>query len=1087
VHARVYASVMSRTHVTDEQRRELHLLLQHNVALRPAAKAVGISASYASEISKQPFSNDRPATLPSTPAQNFQTDQPPVPDVDFRPGYHDHTYQAFSAPIGFEGWDLARVRRAISAHRNGIFLESSVLASVVVGFGPVLAALGQRVAPLLALPRQIKSGHRGLSRILGAELERQLVPRDGLMPSEHFPPTVYGSVAIDLAMGGFAVLQHAYGDPDPDTGVRPIYTRRWPQWATVFYEYRRTFVAQTTEGPVDIVSGDGKFTLIGDSERPHLYGAIVPLGEEALDGRTTQRSRAGYINKYGNPKWIGTLPPQVSVQSPEGKEFFAAIKTVRGPDGVVALPAGSQFKIDGLTSGQSSAFQDALSSNWQYIAAILLGSDGTMSKDSGPYSAPIFKGVRRDLIDRDRHATVRGINAGHIGPWLRFNYAQSIAVATGWVDPVIDIPLPDPDREARIKSYGERVLLFHQIVKAERESGFEITQDRAEQIAMSLEIETPTLQVQSESVVPLQLAPTDVAKVVFVDEARRSQGLPGIGDERGKLTITELEGGKSSEENDDASTDDAESDEGDYDPVPPDAPDRAIDAMSGVRAGNVDALGIELCTSCKAAWDESKHPRKGGKFAPKGSGGDSGKKDEGKSGKGKKDEKPESSKKTPAKKAVPKRKTAKKVAKKKTPAKKPTPKPESAKKTTAKKAVPKRKTAKKVAKKTAEKKRTAKQTEAQKKAKEASKAKAAAARKKVAEEKRAKSGAERTSKKTPTKQEGSPKDSESKPEKRKIDPSRYDDIRDTPTLKQEYGQKKEHTPEHWESEYSHLGSGAKHAAVGRAIQERGLDMHPDEVESHLGHLTSEDTGIASVRGMIEIMGNLRKGGDFSSVREMAAKYPAMRGIVHSVAALAAHVRELKGDTMDVDIEVDESATDWHVNEIKKASLFYASVSRGGNKFGNVYVSAKKTDDGRPVYIPKSGVAGYDKKNAIYGIGSGFTQLTVHELGHCLEEQNEHIRDAVYNYLDTRTKGETAKRLNDVHPTLAGQFSNDEKTKKDEFMDPYMGKEYKLNGNRYACEVTSVALEHMYLMPDMVMRKDPELFHFMLGVLAARKS
>jgi hypothetical protein len=41
--------------------------------------------------------------------------------------------------------------------------------------------------------------------------------------------------------------------------------------------------------------------------------------------------------------------------------------------------------------------------------------------------------------------------------------------------------------------------------------------------------------------VPLQLAPTDVAKVVRVREARGAQGLPPFGDERDDMTLPELE------------------------------------------------------------------------------------------------------------------------------------------------------------------------------------------------------------------------------------------------------------------------------------------------------------------------------------------------------------------------------------------------------------------------------------------------------------------------------------------------------------------------------------------------------------------
>lgn len=490
-----------------------------------------------------PFSGG-PQDPPNIPPLDYRTDQPrpPPKELEFDRHYHGHTFTSFAAPSTFEGWSLKRARDAIAMHRQGMFLESSTLAIVLLSFAPVLAALGQRLAPALALPRQIICSNRGLSRILGAEIEQQIAPSEGLSPSPYFPPTLWGATGFDLAMPGFAWWQHAYGDEDPITGVRPLYTRRWPTWATQYLREGRKFIAMTNDGPVDMVSGDGKWTLIADSEEPHFMGAIVALHEEVIEGIFTKRALANYIDRYGNPKWIAEMPPGTGVGTAEGNAFFNALATIRGPDGFGVIPNGAKMEMKGLVAGASTVIKDALESHWQYIASVLLGSDGTMTRGSGVYSAPIFAGVRRDLVDRDLRCMVRGTNSGHISPYLRFNYATSIASAKGWKSPYLDIPLPDPDADARIKSYSGRVLSFHAIIKEERTQGFEITQERVEQLAKSLEIEPPKLVVNQPGQRSLILAPTDLAKVIRVDEARqRGAGLDPIGDERGQLTIAELD------------------------------------------------------------------------------------------------------------------------------------------------------------------------------------------------------------------------------------------------------------------------------------------------------------------------------------------------------------------------------------------------------------------------------------------------------------------------------------------------------------------------------------------------------------------
>lgn len=488
-----------------------------------------------------PFSGEPSTGAPNAPPMNHHADQTPPPPqpVAFRQGYHDRTFKSFSALLGFEGWDLDRVRNAIALHDQGIFMESSLLTIVVTRFAPLFAALKQAVAPVLALPRKVDGGTRGLARLLRDEVEAQLAPRAGLMPSVYFPPTLWGSAAIDLRMMGFSVLQHVYGDPDPDTAVRPVYTRRWPTWATHYYRYRRTFVALTTDGPVDIVSGDGKFTLLADTEEPHFDGAIRALALEVLDGSLTKQARNSYIDRYGNPKWVGFMPPNTSVRSPEGDAMFDALETLQGPDGTGVLPSGADFKTAQMTSAQNSVFDSALENVWRHVAAALLGSDGTMSPSTGVYSAPIFAGVRRDLIDQVLKCMVRGVNMGHVAPFLSLNYAASIAEASGWVDPVLDIPLPDPEAEARMKAYKERALGLSEIVEKERKAGFVVTQERVDQIAYELGVAAPKLGPAAARGAKADVPDAEVAKTLTTNEIRETAGYEPLPDQRGERTSVE--------------------------------------------------------------------------------------------------------------------------------------------------------------------------------------------------------------------------------------------------------------------------------------------------------------------------------------------------------------------------------------------------------------------------------------------------------------------------------------------------------------------------------------------------------------------
>lgn len=485
----------------------------------------------------------QPSGRPNIPPPDYALDQTPPPRTfRYDPRYHGHTFKASAPPQAFDGWDIDRIRNAISFHDQGFFLESSQLAITVTRFGPVFAALRQALAPALALPRLVTGGTRGLPRVVREELQEQLAPSAGLMPSPYFPPSLWGAMQLELRTMGFAVLQHVVADePDPRTGVQPVYTRRWPTWAVQHQTYRRTYQALTTDGPVDIVNGDGKFTILGDTDQPHYEGAIRALALEVMDGTLIKQARASYIDRYGNPKWVGTMPEAVATNSPQGDDFMAALSTLQGPDGIGVLPFGATYKAEGLTAEASSVFVDSLDNVWQYVAAIILGSDGTLSKGTGVYTAPMFAGVARHLVAATLAAMVRGVNLGHVATYEAINYAATIDATPGWVHPALDIPLPDPEADARIKSHGDRRLRLCEVVEAERKAGFVVDQARVNELAVQLDVSAPTLAEVTTGAVPLDIAPTDLVKEITPNEIRASRQLPQRPGERNDKTIREIE------------------------------------------------------------------------------------------------------------------------------------------------------------------------------------------------------------------------------------------------------------------------------------------------------------------------------------------------------------------------------------------------------------------------------------------------------------------------------------------------------------------------------------------------------------------
>lgn len=121
--------------------------------------------------------------------------------------------------------------------------------------------------------------------------------------------------------------------------------------------------------------------------------------------------------------------------------------------------------------------------------------------------------------------------------------------------------------------------------------------------------------------------------------------------------------------------------------------------------------------------------------------------------------------------------------------------------------------------------------------------------------------------------------------------------------------------------------------------------------------------------------------------------------------------------------------------------------------------------------------------------SGVRETTpYHEIGHMVDHFNPDLVRIEKEFVASRTKGEDATRLNDIFPGFGYRLS--ETTKKDDFINPYVGKDYK-----DATEVLSIGLEsvfepgkgqlksvtngdHIYKL----ITDDPEYFNLIIGLI-----
>ena len=151
---------------------------------------------------------------------------------------------------------------------------------------------------------------------------------------------------------------------------------------------------------------------------------------------------------------------------------------------------------------------------------------------------------------------------------------------------------------------------------------------------------------------------------------------------------------------------------------------------------------------------------------------------------------------------------------------------------------------------------------------------------------------------------------------------------------------------------------------------------------------------------------------------------------------------------------------------KGVEVFQKMISIPGLDTPVNIVNAPPERKGRSYYKPKT--------NNVY-MGNPDPAVVVHEMSHWLEEKVPGIREEVESFYEKRTAGEKTVKMSEV--TGNKNYRDDEVTKVDKWLNPYMGKEYK-----NASEILSMGMELMYRNPVYLAKNDPEMFDFIYSVV-----
>jgi len=302
---------------------------------------------------------------------------------------------------------------------------------------------------------------------------------------------------------------------------------------------------------IPITHGDGRWVVFQKHEyEPWKQEACVLPGALVWARHAhAVRDWARGSSAHGNAKVIGEMPEGMSLQDESGAltvealAFLDLLQAVASLDMPVGIrPAGSTTEY--LTNS-SSAWQvwTELAVNAEKSAArIYLGTDGILGAVGGAPGVDIATlfGVATTKVQGDLGCMDHAIMTGAIEPWAAINFGDSSLA------PTRRYMMPDADEQTVREDYGKRSAAFHGDVKARRDAGHVIDQELLDELAARYDVLAPTLPAETDSKAPsIALAPTDIARVVSVNEARASAGLgalltaAGVPDPDGALTVEE--------------------------------------------------------------------------------------------------------------------------------------------------------------------------------------------------------------------------------------------------------------------------------------------------------------------------------------------------------------------------------------------------------------------------------------------------------------------------------------------------------------------------------------------------------------------
>lgn len=408
-------------------------------------------------------------------------------------------------------WSLDDIRNARDAQMRGQFRQPARMAEGMRTDDAIFVARENRLAPQRSIEVAIVRGSKA------ARAEKPAAEADAL-----YGPKGIGIRGDTIADIHGCLVDHGISFGVCTTTVRPdgsrsdVFLKAWPiEWVR-WDASDRTFKTQTEAGFEEtIVHGDGRWVVFSKNEiYPFRTGAIIPAALVWARHAFGARDWAKGSVAHGNAKVVGEMPMGVPLQKADGElseeaaAFLELLKGIGASDAPVGIrPAGS--KTDYLVN-QSTAwqiFQELVNNADKAAARIFTGTDGFLGAQGGAPGVDItaLLGCAATIVEGDLECLERGFKEGVIDPWCAMNFGSSELA------PTRRYLLPDPDEQTRRMAYAARRAAMFEDLKAARDSGCDVDQAYADEVAAAYGVKPPKIRPkpapETQTTTPAPTAP----------------------------------------------------------------------------------------------------------------------------------------------------------------------------------------------------------------------------------------------------------------------------------------------------------------------------------------------------------------------------------------------------------------------------------------------------------------------------------------------------------------------------------------------------------------------------------------------------